>query len=209
MPVVHVDEYSKPADERAPMFRMAGYGAPPVSSYERFDACRNTGHESYLEDGAAPAYEGELSLFDQLYLHDPHTVFGHRPLGSPVIPRETYAVARLLEKKLVSRDRVQFTADLHETGRKHFAYATLVHDPALLDAAAAATAKVGERFATQEPVAKQGPRTFSGFSHALGIDGYTIEGSPFDGDGPRPLTERVEQQLMALDTLLERYLVDV
>ncbi len=203
VPAVNVDQYTVPVDERKPVWDPQGNG---IIRRWKCDADRNTGHDTYLADGKAPSYEGQLDYFDQsavVAMSEPGCL---RELPSKFITRETYAVARLLEEK-VANGKVLFTADLHETCKPGFSYATLVFDEGLQKTGEAATARVGETYPVKETALMEGSKgTFSAFCTAHGIDTYTLEGSSFDGDGPRPLSERVEQQLLALDALLDHYI---
>ena len=203
VPAVNVDQYSVPVDERKPVWDPQGNG---IIRRWKCDADRNAGHDTYLADGKAPSYEGQLNWFDQsavVAMSEPGCL---RELPSNFITREAYAVARLLEEK-AANGKVLFTADLHETCKPGFSYATLVFDEGLQATGEAATAQVGEVYPVKETALVEGSKgTFSAFCAAKGIDTYTLEGSPFDGDEQLPLSERVEQQMLALDALLDHYL---
>ncbi|MDP7079734.1 MAG: hypothetical protein QF415_07585 [Candidatus Undinarchaeales archaeon] len=206
VPVVHVDEYSKPADERMPGFKMVGYHIPSPDSYKRYDACHNSGHEGHFIDPKPPSYEGEFTHYDQIFDAEADKGgWGGPPYREhTAIPKETYAVARLLEEKK-EQGKVLFAADLHETDADGFEYCTLVFDEELKGTADAMDARVKEGYPTQGTQVKSGLNTFSGLCNAYGIDAYTTEGSPRDEWRQRPLAERVEQQLLALDALFDHY----
>ncbi len=203
VPAVNVDQYSVPVDERKPVWDPQGNG---IIRRWKCDADRNSGHDTYLTDGEAPSYEGQLNWFDQsavVAMSEPGCL---RELPSNFITREAYAVARLLEEK-AANGKILFTADLHETCKPGFSYATLVFDEKLVETGEEATARVGEVYPVKETALMEDSKgTFSAFCAAKGIDTYTLEGSPFDGEEPRPLSERVEQQMLALDALLDKYI---
>jgi len=209
VPVVHVDEYSKAADQRMPGFKMVGYHIPPPESYKRFDACRNSGHDSYIRGDSPPGCKDRMTHFDQIF--DPEKDSGG--WGGPphrehtAITPEAYAVARLLEGKK-EQGKVLFAADLHETDADGFEYCTLVFDKELVPIADVMDERVKEQYPTSGTRFMDGLNTFSAMCMAFGVDAYTTEGSPRDGWQRRPLAERVEQQLLALDALLDHYVAE-
>lgn len=210
VPAVHVDEYARPAKERTYKLDLSGAYAVPIPplSLRGCDGCRNTGHDSYREKDLVPDYEGKLSTFDQRFVLDDGAPHGYVQRDDEMISKEAYAVARLLEGKNAARDEVLFTADLHETDRKNFNFCTIYSDEEKADVVHAINERVKKRFYfTHDDVLKDDPCTFSGFAHALGIDSYTTEGAPFRFERRMSMAKRVEQQLIALDGLLEHYVM--
>jgi len=210
VPAVHVDEYAKPANDRTYKLDLYGHYAVPIPplSLRGCDGCRNTGHDSYREKGLVPDYEGKFSTFDQRFVLDDEAEHGYVRLDDEMISKEAYAVARLLEEKKSSRDKVLFTADLHETDHKGFNNCTIYYNEDNEHVVRAISDRIRKRFNWNGVnVLKDKSTTFSGFSHALGIDAYTTEGAPYKFDRRRPFSARVEQQLIALDELLDHYVV--
>ena len=204
VPAVNVDEYVKEAPRRRDTSNRVDADHPFPGMYKGYDGNRNIGHDQLISGSEAPDYEGRLSFFDQFFTENEK---GASFRDTYVVPKETYAVAKLLEKKAEEGD-VLFTADLHETVRPYASFTTVTYKDSLDDAATAMKEAVGTRYATQDIRHSDGAMSFSGYSEAMGIDGYTTEGGPFDGERQLKPAQRVEQQLLALDALLAHYVAE-
>jgi len=207
VPAVHVDAYGLPPDQRPAMYIPEPGVYLDKEDFARFDADRNDSHDTYRFDPATPTYQCELNYYEQLFEDpelDPNGMAWRRTF--PLMTREAFAVARLVEEKKANRESVLFAADLHETPREDFTYTTVVYEPELVLVAEDAAKRVGEKYPTQPSLLHDDRCTFTGFCNTLDIDAYTTEGSPFDGSRHRSMAERVEQQLLFLDALFEHYL---
>lgn len=203
IPIVHVDAYSMTPKERKSLFRGIPIKSirdhlehpekykPTKELLQCYDADRNKGHNLLLYDNYVPDYQGPMDAAIQEQTNN-------------VLSKEAYAVARLFEDK-AQTSRVLCTVDMHETIRPYFDFTVLYWDTYKDDGAGDITEAVSEKYPVKEPKKHSNQNTFSGFATTKKIDSFTFEGTAYDQDEKRPLKERVEQQLLALDAVFDLY----